>query len=147
MPRSVCLFRFATLWFRTFSRSIVCGHNDRLHQASCDNGVVGCDNRYVQLVFISSVPFQNKSLTTSVSSRGTHNEGVKQTLVGSCRTFICAKTTSGLYLYISSRNPKRSLFLHDRDNILNTPIMTLVCFDRFGGVNRGKKGSVPHFQQ
>ena len=75
-----------------------------------------------------------------MSSRGTHNEGVKQPSVGSCRTFICAKTTSGLYLYISSRNPKRSLFLHDRDNIHNTPIMTRFRFDRFGGVKGRTRG-------
>ncbi len=88
----------------------------------------------VQLVFISSVPFQNKSLTTSVSSRALIMRESNKPFRGLCRTFICAKTSSRLYLYISSRNPKRSLFLHDRDNIFNTPIVTRSQSDRLRGV-------------
>ena len=136
---SVYISPFATLWCRTCSRSIACGHNDRPSEGSNDGG------RLRQLVLfnlcsslISSFPKQIPHYECVFA--GAHNEGVKQTLVGSCRTFICAKTTSGLYLYISSRNPKRSLFLHDRDNILNTPIMTRFRFDRFGGVKGRTRG-------
>ena len=130
---SVYISPFATLWCRTFSRSIACGHNDRPSEGPKDGG------RLRQLVPFNScsslklLSKTNPSLRVCLRGALIMRESNKP-FKGSCRTFICAKTTSGLYLYISSRNPKRSLFLHERDNILNTPIMTRFRFVRLGGV-------------
>jgi hypothetical protein len=144
---SVYISPFATLWCRTCSRSIACGHNDRPSEGPKDGG------RLRQLVLfnlcsslISSFPKQNPSLRVCLRGALIMRESNKP-FKGSCRTFICAKTTSGLYLYISSRNPKRSLFLHDRNDILNTPIVTRFRFVRCEGTNSGDKGSATHFQQ